>query len=240
MKNKKKLQKMLGIGLLGAVMGLVGDFLLGWLVYPTIEIPYIGMIAGCADLSYARMGLSMVFGGLGIPLQYFGFRAVSDIIRAGGHEKSAKLVHLGAAATAALGGAVHILCVVAMYLVRVECDHGFEPLAGSTLLDAIPDSAMQFALWGLLPFTAVFYVLYLVGLVTMFVAFAAKYTNLPRLTCLFNPLLGMWLINTATGFLPNTELVNSLRMGNMGFGSLIAFSGVLVMLSVRKDSTSED
>ena len=160
MQNKQSLKKKLGIGLLGAVMGLVGDFLLGWLVYPSFEIPYAGMIAGCADLSYARMGLSICFGGIGIPLQYFGFKAIADMIREGGHTRLAGLVHSGGAATAAMGGAVHILCVVAMMLVRAECDNGFDPAAAGTLLGTVPDSAMQFLLWALLPFTAIFYVLY--------------------------------------------------------------------------------
>lgn len=239
MENKNQLSKMLCIGMLGAVMGLVGDFLLGWLVYPNSDIPYAGMIAGCADLSYMRMGLSIFFGGLGIPLQYFGFEAIAQLIRAGGHEKSAKLVHIGAVATAALGGAVHILCVVAMYLVRIECDNGFAPLAGQTLLDTIPNSAMQFALWGLLPFTAVFYVPYFVALVTIFVAFITKRINLSRITCLFNPLIVKGLINVLVYFMPNTRLTNSIQMGNMGFGSLICFIGVLVMLSVCRDETTE-
>lgn len=234
MENKMRLQKMLCVGLLGAVMGLVGDFLLGWLTYPEFDMPYAGMIAGCADLSYARMGLSICFGGMGIPLQYFGFRAIAEIIRAGGQEKSAKLVHLGGAATAAMGGAVHILCVVAMILVRAECDNGFDPAAAGTMLGTIPDSAMQFAVWGLLPFTAVFYVLYMIGLIAMFVAFVRGKTALPRLACVFNPLFGMWLISTVTRFLPNTPVVNSVSMGNMGFGSLIAFAGILALLSAQK------
>ena len=234
MQNKQSLKKKLGIGLLGAVMGLVGDFLLGWLVYPSFEIPYAGMIAGCADLSYARMGLSICFGGIGIPLQYFGFKAIADMIREGGHTRLAGLVHSGGAATAAMGGAVHILCVVAMMLVRAECDNGFDPAAAGTLLGTVPDSAMQFLLWALLPFTAIFYVLYMIGLIAMFVAFVRRFTVLPRIACIFNPLIGIVLINTVTKLLPNTPLVNSIAMGNMGFGSLLAFGGILAMVSLHQ------
>ncbi len=235
MKNKQSPQKMLLIGLLGAVMGLVGDFLLGWLVYPASEIPYAGMIAGCADLSYARMGLSICFGGIGIPLQYFAYKAIADMIRKGGHSKSAQLVHLGGAVTAVMGGAVHILCVVAMMLVRAECDNGFDPLAAGTLLGTVPDSAMQFVLWALFPFTAIFYVPYMIGLIAMFVAFVRRFTVLPRIACIFNPLIGIMLFNTVTKFLPNTPLVNSIAMGNMGFGSLLAFLGILVLVGVNRN-----
>lgn len=235
MKQMANTKKLLCLGILGAAMGLVGDFLLGWLVYPQSDMLYAGMIAGCADLSYMRMGLSICFGGIGIPLQCFGFKAVAGLIYEGGHKTAARLVKLCGMATAAMGGAVHILCVVAMYLVRVECDHGFDPLAGETLLDTIPDSAKQFAVWGLLPFTVIFYVPFMAGLIAMFAAIVRKHTVLPRVACLFNPLLGMGLINTVTKLLPNTPLVNSIAMGNMGFGSLICFLGILTMLGFCRE-----
>ena len=70
----------------------------------------------------------------------------------------------------------------------------------------------------------------MIGLIAMFVAFVRRFTVLPRIACIFNPLIGIVLINTVTKLLPNTPLVNSIAMGNMGFGSLLAFGGILAMV----------
>ena len=74
------MKKLLWLGFTGSCLSLICDFLLGWMVYPEAGNHYIAMIASCGSLSWARLGLSAAFGAVGIPMQYFGFKAISEII----------------------------------------------------------------------------------------------------------------------------------------------------------------
>ena len=141
------MKKRLTLGLIGTVLSLIGDLLLGWMVYP-VDDPMMGMLLGCAELSWARLGLSVLFGGVGIPMQAFGFLAMAELI--GG--RAAKFIRAGAWSTAAMGGGVHILCVALMALLKQGYALGFDPAQAATMLETIPAGALAFTLWGVLQF----------------------------------------------------------------------------------------
>lgn len=91
---------------------------IGWTVYPESGNYYSAMIAGCKDLSIFQSAAGILFGGIGIPVQYCGFETISKII-AEKSEKCAKLVHSGAVATAFWGSAVHLL-YISLMLIKKE------------------------------------------------------------------------------------------------------------------------
>lgn len=226
--HKDRLQKLLWLGFIGSGLSLICDFLLGWMVYPEAGNHYIAMIASCAELSWARLGLSAAFGAVGIPMQYYGFRAIAEII--GRDTRCGKLVYAGAVSTAAMGGSVHILCVALMALVKVAFGAGFDPNLAPTMLESIPASALQFALWGILPVTLIMMPPYMIGAIAMFLAVFKKQTALPRWMCLLNPLAAKVLLNAVAVIAPNTALSNGLGMANMALGGMIPFLGILVWL----------
>ncbi len=229
------MKKYLLLGLLGTCLSLICDLLLGWMVYPAAEGPfglYIGMMAGCEQLSWARLGLSALFGATGIPMQYFGFKALADLVGQGGHPKSAvyrKLMGAGAISTLAMGGTVHVLCVALMALIKVECLAGFDARAAGTLLGALPPSAVQFALWGILPVSAVMMTPYYIMAVVLFLAIFKGRTCLPKWACLLNPLTAMVVCNAVGMLVPNTAFSNGLSMSNMALGGMIPFLGALLL-----------
>lgn len=225
----KTLKKMLRIGLIGTLLSLICDFLLGFMVYPEADNHYLAMLASCDGLSWIRLGMSALFGAVGIPMQYAGFKAISEMI--GRHTRCGKLIHAGAVSTLATGGSVHVLCVALMALIKVECTHGFDPLAASGLLEAIPESAMQFALWGILPVTLIMMIPYFGMAIAMFVAIFRCRTDMPKWMCLLNPLAAKVLLNAAAAIAPNSALTNGLGMANMALGGMIPFLGILIWMN---------
>ena len=208
--QESNIKKLLWLGFLGSCLSLICDFLLGWMVYPEADSHYIAMIASCADLSWVRLGLSAVFGAVGIPMQYFGFKAIAEII--GRNTRCGKLVYAGAVSTVAMGGSVHILCVALMALLKVEFEGGFASSPASAMLESIPVSALRFTLWGILPVALIMMMPYMIGAVTIFLAIFKKQTILPRWMCLLNPLTAKVLLNAVAVIAPNTALSNGLGM----------------------------
>lgn len=235
---KGKLKKLLILGFIGSCLSLICDFLLGWTVYPQAANHYIAMIYSCADLSWIRLGLSAVFGAIGIPMQYFGFKAIAEII--GGGTRCGKLVNAGAISTAAMGGSVHILCVALMAIIKIEYACGFDPTAAPTMLESIPHSALQFTLWGILPVTLIMMTPYSLGAIAMFVAIAKGRSPLPKWMCILNPLAAKVLLNAVAMIAPNTNLSNGLGMANMALGGMIPFLGILIWMSVVKVADEND
>ena len=230
-------KKLLWLGFVGTILSLISDLLLGCMVYPEANDLYIAMMGSCAGFSYMRLGLSALFGGIGIPMQYFGFKAIANIIDDGNNckpNKLSKLVNAGAVSTAMMGGSVHILCIALMLVIKVECSHGFDPTAASDIIGAIPDSAMQFALWGILPVSVIMMIPYYVGATAMFIAIFKKNTYLPKWMCILNPVLAGVICNAVAMIIPNTAFANGLGMSNMALGGMIPFLGILIYMNVKK------
>ena len=223
-KSKEKIRRLLVIGLLASLVTVLGGELpIGWVEYPVVEndpAGFMGMLMGSAGLKLWQLSCGVLFGGIGIALQYFGFEAAARIVEQGGSRKSAKLIHIGAAATAGLGGLVHVLCVALMFLCRTA-----ELTAG-----ALPQPLADFTLWLLLPVCAVFMPIYYAMTVALFLAVIRGKTFMPRWAALFNPLTATLLLNFLPLLLPGSAFINALGMANMGIGSVLCFGGMLVLL----------
>jgi len=195
------------------------------------------MLAGCQNLTILQLALGILFGGIGIPMQYYGFEAISKIIKENKKsEKCAKLAHIGAVATAFFGSVVHILCIALMFIIKIEYQNGF--IADyTTMLGVIPQSALDFTIWAVLPISLICMIPYTIGMIAIFWAIFKKYTNLPKWACIFNPLTMKVLLNVVAEVAPNTELFNGIRMANMGLGALFTFAGILFLL--KKDKVKQ-
>lgn len=89
---------------------------------------------------------------------------------------------------------------------------------------------MDFMLWLVLPFSAVFMTVYTVATIAMAIPIIKGKTIFPKWAVVFNPLITKVLIPIIAMILPNTKLVNALNMADMGIGSLITFAGLLILL----------
>ena len=120
-----------------------------------------------------------------------------------------------------------------MALIKVECTNGFDPLAASSLLEAIPESAIQFALWGILPVTLIMMIPYYGMAIAMFLAIFSGKTDMPKWMCLLNPLAAKVLLNAVAVIAPNSAISNGLGMANMALGGMIPFLGILIWMMLK-------
>ncbi len=111
MKNKNyfKVRKLLLYGMIGAVLTMIGDFLLLG-VDSTGAVDALGQyILAAEKLSYTRIGLAGFFGFAGIPITAFGFYALYELMQ----DKTSVLARVYKASVygyVAFGGAIHIIC----------------------------------------------------------------------------------------------------------------------------------
>ena len=74
-KTYHKLRKWLLIGILFSVMTVIGgEMPLGWTVTPSNDDPVKAMLMGYANISLQQMAAGVLFGGIGISMQYYGYK----------------------------------------------------------------------------------------------------------------------------------------------------------------------
>lgn len=225
MNNKQylHLKKLFYIGIVFSVMTVLGGELpIGWVVNPEADNELISMCMGYGNLSLLQLACGIFFGGIGIPLQYYGYKAIGEIAEMGGNRKCSQLIHLGAKSVASLGGVVHVLCVALMFILKMEPAQPSGP---------IPQNALDFTLWLVMPVTVVFMPIYTLMTIAMIIPVIKGRTIFPKWAVIFNPLLTKVLIPIVAVFLPNTKFVNALNMADMGLGSLITFVGLFILLN---------
>lgn len=104
-----KVRKLLIYGMIGAVLTMIGDFLL-LAVDSTGAAGALGQyILAAEKISYTRIGLAGSFGFAGIPVTAFGFYALYELMQ----DKASVLARIYKASIygfLAFGGAIHIIC----------------------------------------------------------------------------------------------------------------------------------
>lgn len=224
MKNEEyiKLRKMFIIGIIMSIITILGgEIPIGWVVNPKSDNPIFSMLLGYASLSLPQLASGVFFGAIGIPLQYYGYKAIADIIAKSDCKKCAKLVDIGAKAVAFGGATVHVICIALMYICKME--------ATKSIVE-IPKHVIDFTLWLVLPFSVVFMTIYSIMAIAIAIPILKGKTIFPKYAVLFNPLISKVLIPMISIILPNTKIVNGLNMADMGIGSLITFTGLMILL----------
>ena len=216
-----RLRKMFIFGIVVSLITVFGgEVPIGWVVNPEAANEIYSMILGYASLSVPQLASGVFFGGIGIPLQYYGYKAIAEIIEKSDCKNCAKLTEIGAKAIAFGGGIVHVICIALMYICKLEC---------SNTMTELPQNVIDFTLWLVLPFSAVFMTLYSVMTIAIAIPVIKGKTIFPKWAVVFNPLATKVLIPIIAVFLPNTKIVNALNMTDMGIGSLITFVGLLIL-----------
>ena len=226
----EKWRKMLLSGLFFAFITIIlGEIPVGWVKYPETGNEVLDMITGSGNLTILQLASGVFFGGIFIPLQYYGFKAIAEMLSKTECKRCAKIAEIGAKAIAFGGGIVHVMSVVLMFVSRMENTSNYTQ---------IPQSVMDFTLWLVLPFSAIFMVFYIPMTIAIAIPVVKGKTVFPRWAVIFNPLTGKILLNALAMAAPNTELINGIRMSNMGIGSLITFVGWWILLEkYRKKET---
>jgi hypothetical protein len=204
--------KLTYIGIIGAILTIIGDFLLlgvdsnasgGGLFDKYLDI--------ASKISYMRIGLAGFFGYLGIPLTAIGFLALHQMIK----DKESRLAKVYKWSMlicfAALGGGVHIICCYLVAGMKMNIEAGT-----ADVVSAVMNQQAGF----LVPSGIVFFAVYFVACISMIVLIAKDKTILPKWMWILNPLVMKIVIN-ALGKLGTSAFFNGLACSNMSLGSLI-------------------
>ena len=198
---------------------VLGDMPIAWLIYPETGNKLLDIILSCDNVSVLQMACAVFFGAVFIPLQYYGFKAVAGLFLS---RLSPLCQDYRVRAKACIWrSTVHVLCVAAMYLCKIE---------NTASLTQLPQRAIDFSLYLLLPFSVVFIIIYLAMSIAIAIPIFKRKTLLPKWAFIFNPLTAKVVFNVLDVAGPNTKLFNGIRMGNMGVGSLMTFAAFLIML----------
>lgn len=81
MNEYRKWRKMLLSGSIFAfITMLLGEIPIGWTIYTKTGNPIFDLILGSGNLSLLQMASGVLFGGIFIPLQYYGYKAIAMAI----------------------------------------------------------------------------------------------------------------------------------------------------------------
>jgi hypothetical protein len=209
---KKEPLKRIDVGMLGAVLTIIGDFLLlgvdsapngGGIFDKYLEI--------ASKISYTRIGLAGFFGYVGIPLTAIGFLALCQMSK----EKESRLAKVYKWSIllcfAALGGGVHIICCYLVTGMKMNLEAGT-----ADVISAVIKQQAGF----LVPACILFFAVYFAACISMIVLIAKGKTVLPKWMWVLNPLIMKIVIN-ALGKLGTSAFFNGLACSNMSFGALI-------------------
>ena len=211
------------IGIVAALMGLVGDLILGWGV---VDDSLSGMeqyFSRYLTVSDERIVRSAILGLIGIPVECLCYFGVYRLI-VNSNEKLAHIYRSGLLGMLTFGSFCHVVCCATVY--HLNAIHRLDPSASS-------DGTIKFALFFLVPVTAVFLVFFLMTTVVQIVAFAKGYTPYPKWCWIFSIASGLVIV-AVTRFFGNSEAANAIGTGWISIGGLWTYSGLLIMMNKAK------
>ena len=208
-----RVRKLLTIGVFGALLHLAGDLILGWGVEDESLTGLFRMLSAYTATSDGGILASALLGLFGMTLEGLSFFGVYRLMA----ERSPKDAHryrsgiLGYLIFGACG--FHVPTCALVFLAR----------------QGLPEETLaKFALYFLLPATALFWVFFLLLAVTQIAAFAKGHTPYPRWCWVFSPLVG-GLAAQALGFLGNLPALNAIACAWLAIGCLWMFGGLLCL-----------
>lgn len=215
----ERISHLFKIGIVASLIALVGDIILGW---GTVDISLSGMeqyFSRYLTVSDERIVRAAILGLIGIPVEclcYFGiYRLIVNR-----NEKLAHIYRSGLLGMLAFGSFVHVVCCAAVY--HLNAIHRLDPSASS-------EGTIRFALYFLVPVTAVFLVFFLITVVVQIIAFAKGYTPYPRWCWIFSIASGFAVI-AVTRLFGNSEAANAIGTGWISIGSIWTYTGLLIMM----------
>jgi hypothetical protein len=211
------------IGIVAALMGLVGDLILGWGVVDTSLSGMEQYFSRYLTVSDERIVRSAILGLIGIPVEclcYFGiYRLIVN-----SNEKLAHIYRSGLLGMLTFGSFCHVVCCATVY--HLNAIHRLDPSASS-------DGTIKFALCFLVPVTAVFLVFFLLTTVVQIFAFAKGYTPYPKWCWIFSIASGLVIV-AVTRFFGNSEAANAIGTGWISIGNLWTYIGLLITMKKAK------
>lgn len=220
-----KVRKLLIYGMIGAVLTMIGDFLL-LAVDSAGAVGALGQYILAAErLSYTRIGLAGSFGFAGIPVTAFGFYALYELLQ----DKTSTLARIYKASIygfLAFGGAIHIICCYLVTGMKKALETGTDQ---ESMLSVILAEQGGY----LIPCFIIFMAFYFANVITLILIIAKGKTLLPRWMWLINPFAFKILLNLV-GKMSTAAFWNGIACSNMSLGALIIFLAWMVVVLRRR------
>lgn len=229
-KNYAKQNRYLIYGLIGAVLTMIGDFLLLGVDSVGAEGTLGQYIIAAQKLSYTRIGLAGWFGFVGIPVTAFGYFALYELMS----DKTTVLAKLYKASVygfIAFGGAIHIICCYLVTGMKKALETGTDQ---SDMMSVILSEQGGYVI----PCMVVFFAAYLVNVVTFIIIIAKKKTILPSCLWLIDPLTFKILLNML-GKMSTSAFWNGIGCSNMSLGAIIIFIVWIVIINRKKSASAK-
>lgn len=220
-----KVRKLLIYGMIGAILTMIGDFLL-LAVDSAGAVGALGQYILAAErLSYTRIGLAGSFGFAGIPVTAFGFYALYELMQ----DKASTLARIYKASIygfLAFGGAIHIICCYLVTGMKKALETGTDQ---ESMLSVILAEQGGY----LIPCFIIFMAFYFANVITLILIIAKGKTLLPRWMWLINPFAFKILLNLV-GKMSTAAFWNGIACSNMSLGALIIFLAWMVVVLRRR------
>ena len=213
-----RIRHLMKIGLVAALMVLIGDMLLGYGAADAAESGIPVTFARYLSVSDGRIFWAAALGMIGIPLECLCYFAVYRLI-AHKSEKYAHTYRAGIFGCLTFGGCgVHIPCCAAVYFMKKMVE--YSP-------DAAFEMTAKFMAYFLVPAMVLFLIFFFVLTVTQIRAFAKGLTPLPKWTWIFSVLFGLPMAVILKA--PNLPLTNAFATGWISIGNIWMFGGLLLI-----------
>jgi len=220
-----KVRKLLIYGMIGAILTMIGDFLL-LAVDSAGAVGALGQYILAAErLSYTRIGLAGSFGFAGIPVTAFGFYALYELMQ----DKTSTLARIYKASIygfLAFGGAIHIICCYLVTGMKKALETGTDQ---ESMLSVILAEQGGY----LIPCFVIFMAFYFANVITLILIIAKGKTLLPLWMWLINPFAFKILLNLI-GKMSTAAFWNGIACSNMSLGALIIFLAWMVVVLRRR------
>lgn len=218
--DSKRVKKLLIFGILGTILGIVGDFIFGLNKYDSSLSFIARSFSLYENVSNARFIAGNLLGVIGVTLQTLCLFAIFRLI----NEKAQKLAHIYRSGIILLsivgpfGG--HSLFISMFYVYKKVYE-----LNGRNIALEVANSYMTIFL-----FIAI--ILYtiaaLILVITQAIAILKRKTILPKYNVVYSIFLG-FIIGIIFMVIPiNNEFINAMMVAALNFGFLIMYVGVLV------------
>lgn len=204
--DKRRIRKYLLIGLMGAIITVIGEMSQGLAETVAASDSMTELFATYETLPVWRIGLGSTVGAIGILLQYFGVYAIFLAFK-DRDDKSSKIYKWGVYNYAFVGAIIHILMSLMIYIYKINSE-----------------LVMDFTIWFVAPFLIFFFVGYIWFSIIMFNKFRRKETIFPAWCCVLNPILGKGFFNVVAMLIPVSVIANGVSYSNMGITAVVMFA----------------
>ena len=219
--DKNRIALLLKIGILGALVILLGDLLMGWGLRDS-SLPGIkGQLSPYLTISEGRMFWASVFGFTGVPIAVIGHYGIYQLLRPYS-QKYSRMYGLGILGFLAFGGSgVHVSSVAAAFF--------YQNMTAADPALAL-EATVKFALYFLLPLYGILLTGWGIMVYAHIRAVLTGNSPFPRWGWVFSMPLGT-ILASLIGLFGNHPAVNALMMGAFSLGNVYTLWGHLWMLN---------